>query len=293
MKIKTSIGSKAFDVANYAFLIFLSIATFYPFYYVLASSLSQPLSLMQHEGLLLAPQGFSLESYKFVLRYPMILRGYLNTLIIVVAGVGFNLAATCLAAYGLSRKNLMFKRPIILMIIVTMYISGGLIPSFLLVNQFLHLGNTYWALWLPGLVSTYSMIILRTAMENIPDSLEESAHLDGANDFTILWRIILPLSKATIAVIVLQYGVAHWNSWFPAMIYLNDRKMFPLQLIMREILLADSTDIMTLDMSGDKAPIMGSIRYTTIIVGTVPILLVYPFLQKHFTKGVMLGSLKG
>ena len=172
-----------------------------------------------------------------------------------------------------------------------MYFSGGLIPSFLLVQN-LGLLDSRWALVLPGAISTFNMIILRTAMQGVPDSLTESAKLDGASHFRILFQIILPLVKPTLAVLVLFYGVSHWNSWFPAMIYLRSRELFPLQLILREILVMN--DVAGLDFAaGDVEMIAATIRYALIIVATVPILCLYPFLQRYFTKGVMIGAVKG
>lgn len=181
-----------------------------------------------------------------------------------------------------------------LMIIFTMYFQGGLIPRYLLVNNTLHLANNLLALILPGAISAWNLIVMRTNFEGIPDSLEESAKLDGANDFVILFRIILPLSKAVLAVMVLFYGVSHWNAWFDAIIFLRERNLYPLQLILREILISNSTDTMTTSIVGyDQYAIGENIKYATIIVATVPILCIYPFIQKYFVKGVMVGAVKG
>jgi len=181
-----------------------------------------------------------------------------------------------------------------IMIVFTMYFSGGLIPRYLLISNTLNLRNTYWAILLPGAISTWNLIVLRTAFAAIPVSLEESARIDGANDFTILWRIVIPVSLPAIAVITLFYMVGHWNSWFDAMIFLRRRQMYPLQLILREILISSSFTSMIADVSfEDKEAIGESIKYASIIVSTVPILLIYPFLQKYFVKGVMIGAIKG
>jgi len=206
-------------------------------------------------------------------------------------GTALNLTLTTFAAYALSRKAFLLKKAIMMGIVFTMFFSGGLIPSYLIVKG-LGLYNSRFALILPGAMSAWNMIIMRTSFMGLPDSLEESAKIDGAHDFTILFRIVLPLSKAVVAVMILFYAVGHWNAWFNAMIYLKDRGKYPLQLILREILVMNSTEVM---LSGDN---FGSsmdiiIRYASIIVASVPILCVYPFLQKYFVKGVMIGAVKG
>lgn len=294
MKIKDSLGEKVFQIINLIFMLLMIVITLYPFWYVIVSSISNSHALMRFDGVLLLPQGFSLEAYKMVFRNPNIISGYVNTVIIVVAGTTLNLIVTSLGAYVLSRKGIGWTRPIMLLIIFTMFFSGGLIPVFLLVNNWLNLGDTLLAVIFPGLISTWNLIILRTSFGTIPESLIESAHLDGANDFSILVRIVIPLSLPVMAVMVLFYGVGHWNSWFNAMIYLRDRSNYPLQLILREILIQNDTRFMAAgaDME-DVEGVAESIKYATIIVATLPILAVYPFLQKYFVKGVMIGSIKG
>jgi len=192
---------------------------------------------------LLKPLGFSLEAYKLVFENPMILTGYRNTLFYVTVGTSINLLMTSLSAYVLSRKNVMFKNAM-MMVVFTMFFSGGLIPFYLTVRE-LGLSDSMWAVILPTAMSTYNMIVMRTAFTAIPDSLEESARIDGANDFTILFRIILPLSLPVVAVMILFYAVGHWNAWFNAMIFLRTRDKYPLQIVLREILIASSTDDMT------------------------------------------------
>jgi putative aldouronate transport system permease protein len=230
-----------------------------------------------------------------VFRNPMIVGGYINTIIIVVAGVTINITFTAIAAYFVSRKNVMWSKAMMIMIIITMYFNGGLIPNYFNIKD-LGLYDSLWSLMLPGAISTFNLIIMRTAFLGVPDSLEESARLDGANHFVILFRIILPLTMPTVAVLVLYYAVGHWNAWFNAMIYLKSRSKFPLQLILREILIQNDTTSMTAGIagdSGDKLSIAETIKYASIIVATVPILCVYPFLQKYFVKGVMVGAVKG
>ena len=288
-----SFGSRLFDVFNYVLLFVLTLIFLYPLWYVLVGSISDPVRLFMHNGLLLRPLGFSLQGYRTMLQNPNIGIGYANTLFYVVVGTAMSIFFSCLGAYTLSRPKLMFKKIFTLLVVFTMYFSGGMIPKFLVVKG-IGLYNTRMAVILPGVISTWNMIVMRTSFRAIPPSLEESARLDGAGDFTILFRIILPCAKATIAVMVLYYAVAQWNGWFDAMIYLQDRKKFPLQLFMREILLIninnannaagnDASDVLYLDTL---------VKYAMIIISTVPILCVYPFVQKYFMKGVMMGSVK-
>ncbi|MEF3302348.1 carbohydrate ABC transporter permease [Paenibacillus sp. GYB003] len=288
-----SFGERAFDAANVIFMIGLSIVTIYPFLFVLIASLSDPAWVVQMRGLIWFPHGFNLEAYRLVFDNPSILTGYINTLFYVVIGTALNILMTSLGAYALSRQNVMWGTPIMFMIVFTMFFSGGLIPTYLLINN-LGMLDSRWALIIPSAMSAYNLIIMRTSFQGIPVSLEESARLDGANDFTILFRIVLPLSMPVVAVMILFYGVGHWNSWFPALIYLRTRDLYPLQLILREILITNSTDSMMTGVGGgDKMPIGETIKYATIIVATIPILLLYPFLQKYFVKGVMIGAIKG
>lgn len=286
-------GEKVFSVINGIFLVFISLLCLYPVLYVVFVSFSSPALYMGHSGLLFKPLGFSLASYKAVLKNPNIWSGYKNTLWIVLVGVVMNIFMTVLGAYFLSRKDVLFGRAVTLFILFTMYFSGGMIPRYLLM-QGMNLVNTRWALVLPGLISTYNMIIMRTAFAGVPDSLEESAKLDGANHFTILFRIMIPLTMPTIAVLVLYYGVSHWNSWFDAMLFIRKRDLYPLQLILREILVMNDTASMTHgDTMADAEMISQTVQYAVIVVATVPILLLYPFLQRYFVKGVMVGAVKG
>ncbi|MNI22947.1 L-arabinose transport system permease protein AraQ [compost metagenome] len=293
MKIKRTAGERLFDGANVLLMIALIVITLYPLWHVLNASLSDSGRLMAHRGLLLFPEGFNLDSYKLVLSNPSILSGYRNTLVIVVLGTALNLLFTILGAYTLSRKSFMLRNPIMLAIVFTMFFNGGIIPTYLLINNTLHMGNSLLALIVPGLVSSYNLIIMRTAFQEISESLLESARIDGAGEVRILWRIVVPLSMPVIAVMILFYGVAHWNSWFGAILYIRDRSLYPLQLVLREILIQNSTDSMTTSAAmGDKEAIGESVKYATVMVATLPILLIYPFLQKYFVKGVMIGAIK-
>ncbi|HBG77065.1 carbohydrate ABC transporter permease [Eubacteriales bacterium mix99] len=290
MAVKQSVGERTFELFNTLFMTILMFIMLYPLTFVAFASLSSPSLMISHKGLLLWPKGFSLESYKAILNYKMIFISYKNTIIYVAAGTLINVVMTALAAYGLSRKGVLLSNGIMFLITFTMFFGGGLIPSYLLIKD-LGLINSRWALLLPGMIGTTNLIIMRTSFKAIPVSLEESARLDGANDFVILFRIIIPLSMPVIAVMTLYYGVGHWNSWFNAMIYLQDRNLFPLQLILREILIDNSTDVIELE-SNDSEPIAETIKYATIMVATIPILFIYPFIQKYFVKGVMIGAIK-
>lgn len=293
MFAKKGYGEYLFDILNTLLMCLLIVVTLYPFLYVFAASLSDSNRLLSHTGMLLLPVGFSLDAYQLVLQNPNILTGYANTLLIVTVGTCLNIFMTSLGAYALSRKQVLWSTPIMFMIVFTMFFSGGLIPTYLLVYKTLNLGNTLLALIIPGLISTWNLIVMRTSFAAIPEGLIESAKMDGASDFGVLFRIVLPLSMPVISVMILFYGVGHWNSWFPAMIYLRERELFPLQLILREILVTNSTESMMTNMGdADKHTIGESIKYATIMVATLPILIVYPFLQKYFAKGVMIGAIK-
>lgn len=294
-KIKRSVGERVFNVFNIIFMIFISFVMLYPLWHVLCASISDARQLSSHTGLLLFPDGFSLTAYKLMTKNPMILKSFGNTFCILFLGLAVNMSLTILGAYVLSRKNLMLNRPLTLLIIFTMYFSGGLIPQYLNVKS-LGLENSFFAVILPGAISTYNLIVLRTGFSSVPQSLEEAAKIDGASNLRILWQIILPLSKATLAVICLYYAVGHWNSWFNAMLYLTDREKFPLQLILREIIVNSDTSTMVNEATtgtGDASFVQDTVKHAVTVVSVVPIVCVYPFLQRHFAKGVMIGAVKG
>jgi putative aldouronate transport system permease protein len=293
IRFRESPGERLFGFGTVVFLIALMGVTLYPLLYVLFASLSSPAELTQHRGLLFAPLDLTFEAYRRVLENPLILTGYRNTLFIVVVGTALNVFMTALGAYALSRRNVLFRKPAMFFIVFTMFFSGGLIPSYLLVGQTLHLQNTLWALIVPGAVQTLNLIIMRTAFQAVPVALEEAARIDGANDWTILFRIYLPLSWPVVAVMILFYGVGHWNSFFSALVYIRERDLYPLQLVLREILISSNVQNMATDVSsGDVLAIGETIKYATIIVATLPILLVYPYLQRYFVKGVAVGAIK-
>ena len=294
MVIRETKGEKAFNVFNNIFMLLMIIVMLYPFIYVVMCSLSDSNNLVGARGIMLKPKGFSLDSYAMVLKNPNILTGYCNTLILVVGGTVLNLFMTSLGAFVLTRRDVAIMRPFSLMVIFTMYFSGGLIPTYLLVYKYLGLGDTLWAVILPTAISTYNLIIMRTNFASIPKSLEESALIDGANECVVLFRIVLPLSLPIIATMTVFYGVAQWNSWFNAMIYLRTREKYPLQLILREILLMnDAQGMIAADAGTDRFNIGEGIKYATIVIATLPILCVYPYMQKYFIKGMMIGAVKG
>jgi putative aldouronate transport system permease protein len=294
MIAKRTFGEQIVYVFIVLFMLALMIVTLYPFLYVLFASISNPADLMMTRGAILAPIGnITAAAYQAVMDNPNILIGYRNTLFYVTAGTLLDLVMTTLGAYALSRKNVMFKNWIMLGIVFTMFFSGGLIPRYLLISQTLNLQDTPLALILPGAIGTFNLIILRTAFETVPVTLEEAARMDGANDLQILWNVIIPMSLPTLAVITLFYAVGHWNAWFDAMLFLRHRDWYPLQLVLREILISNSTATMSSGATAaDVMPLGETIKYATIIVATVPVLCIYPFVQKYFVKGVMIGAVK-
>ena len=274
-------------------MLLIAFIMAYPLLYVILASFSDPYSLMGHTGLLLKPLGFSVQSYIMMSKNEMILLGYINTLIIVFVGTTVNLFLTALGAYFLSLKGPMLKRPITLMIVITMYFSGGMIPFYFTVTD-LGIDNSYLALILPTAINTFNLIVMRTAFEAVPNEMRESAYIDGAGDWRVLFQFILPLSKATVAVVLLYYMVSHWNAWFNAVLFINDRELYPLQLVLREILIqSDTSSMQAGTISDDQFAVSQTIKYAVTVVATVPILCIYPFVQKYFEKGVMLGGVKG
>ena len=293
MKIKVSLGQRIFDVCNVILMLILMLVMIYPLWHVACASLSDARVMLSHQGLLFLPKDFSLDAYSAVFTNKLILNSYLNTFIIVLSSLVVNMLLTALGAYCLSRKNFITGKYVMKFITMTMFFSGGMIPMYLLVTRTLGMYDSYWALILPSAISTYNMIIMRSSFASVPDTLIEAAHLDGATHWQILYKIVLPLSMSTVSVIILYYAVAHWNSWFQASLYLKTRGKFPLQLILREILIQNGTDSMIDAQEADQFAISETIKYAIIMVATGPILIVYPYLQKYFKKGVMIGAVKG
>ena len=294
MSFRRSIGERAFGLVNVAIMLALAFATLYPFLYVALASISDAGLLLKQRGLLLRPLGFETSAYRMVFNNPVLLSSYMNTIIYVSAGTSLSVALTVCGAYALSRRGVLLRGPITFFIVFTMWFSGGIIPLFLLVRD-IGLLNSRFALILPNAISTYNLIVTLSYFRTIPDSLDESARIDGANDYVIMLRIIVPLAIPVISVIALFYAVGIWNAWFHAMIFLSDRKLYPVQLILREILILNDTNRL---MGGavaqaEQVQVGETIKYATAIVATVPVLAIYPFVQRYFVKGIMIGALKG
>ncbi|MGN0778481.1 MAG: carbohydrate ABC transporter permease [Aristaeellaceae bacterium] len=287
-------GYTVFTVVNTILLILICIVTLYPMYYVVIASISEADVLGRNFGLLLFPVGkINTYSYQLVFRNSQVITGFGNTLFILVAGLCVNMVLTCLGAYFLALKGSMLSRPIAMLILFTMYFSGGIVPDYLNI-QSLGLMDSLWALIIPVSISTYNLLIMRSAFSSVPDSLVEAAKLDGASHVRILTQVFLPLSGATLAVMVLYYGVGHWNAWFRASLFIHDTHKYPLQLVLRQILLLNqNSELAATSDAGELAKYADSIKYALIVISSAPILVLYPFLQRFFAKGVMVGALKG
>jgi ABC-type glycerol-3-phosphate transport system permease component len=293
--IRDTRGDRLVAVCNYTALALFTIAVLYPLVYVFSASFSEPRRVVAGE-IWLWPVGFSLGAYQAIFEYDAIIGGFVNSVIYAVGGALLATALTLLAAYPLSRKGLPGKGIIVALFVFTMLFSGGMIPTYLVVEQ-LGLLNTRWAIVLPAALAVWNMIITRTYFQvTIPDELLEAAKVDGCNDFGFLWRIVLPLSKPIIAVNMLFYAVAQWNSWFNALIYLTNEHLFPLQLVLRQILLQNQLDAAQITDTArllQMEEVRQQLKYSLIVIAAIPPLLIYPFVQKHFVKGAMIGSLKG
>jgi len=289
--IKETKGRILFQCINYTILTICMIIAIYPVLYVLAASLSSYAFLAQGRvGII--PMGFNLDAYKRVLAYPMIGRSYFNTVFYTISGTFISLLLSTLGAYPLSRKYFPGKDFLTKVVVIAMLFSAGMIPTFLVVRG-LGLYNTVWAILLPTAVSSFNLIILKNFFEQIPYEMEESAALDGCNHFQTLFIIMLPLAVPGLVTIGLFYAVYQWNSFFPAMLYLRDRNLVPIQIILRDIVIQNQTTDLAVDLVKGSDQVSESIRYATIMVATIPIMLVYPFVQKYFISGIMIGSVKG
>ena len=292
--LKRTTGQKIFAVFNTIGLLLLSLIFLLPVWHVLMGSVSDPLKVSAHSGVILRPLGeVTLGGYQLVLQNNSILRAYANTILVVTAATLLGLFLTILAAYVMSVRGLYWKKPINFLVTFTMIFNGGLIPTYMVVRN-LKLMDTYWALIIPGCCVAYNIIIMRTSFSEVPDAITEAATIDGAGHFRILCQIVLPVSKAIIAVIVLFYAIQHWNAWFNASIYLRDRQLFPLQLVLREIVLNSSENSIVADADANTVDIFRPlIKYCSIMVSIIPMMVIYPFVQKYFVTGVMIGSVKG
>ncbi len=297
--IRESAGDRIFNIVNLTLITILMLIVLYPLILVVSASFSDP-NLVATGQVLLWPRGLNVNGYIRVFKDPDIMIGYRNSLFYTVTGTCLSLFVTLLAGYALSRKYLVGRNVIMFMMLLTMYFSGGMIPTYLIVRS-LHLLNTWWIIIIISTVSTYNLIICRTFFTNgVPRELEEAAEIDGCSQAHTFFAIVLPLSKALIGVMALYYGVAQWNSWFSAMIYLSDRNKVPLQLVLREVLIEQQTAAQMIetdayggDNLSDTIKLAELIKYCVIVVASAPVMIFYPTIQKYFDKGVMLGSIKG
>lgn len=289
--MKKTNGEKIFNVFNVILMLIIAFIMVYPFYYVLVASLSKSADFMMYRGFLYKPLGFNFEAYRIVFRDDRILRGFANTLFVLVTRVSLAMLLTVIGAYVLSRKNAMLVPGLMFLIIITMFFNGGMIPTYLNVRN-LKLDNTRMALIFPSLINAFNLIIMRNAFEAVPTDIEEAAFIDGAGCLRTLFEIMVPLVVPTMMVILLYYSVEVWNSWFDAMLYIRKKSYYPLQLILREILINNNTNGMG-DVNADAETMAETVQYAVMMVATVPILIVYPLLQKHFVSGIMIGAVKG
>lgn len=296
-------SDRRFEFINMNILMFLTLIVTYPLYFVVIASISSPTAVNLGEVLLL-PKDINFSGYSFVFKNQQLWNGYLVTIILTIVGTIINLALTLTGAYSLTKTNLPGIKIIMFLFTFTMFFSGGLIPTYILVSK-LQLRNTIWAMILPGAVSVYNLILVRTyLMKNIPKEILDASRIDGCSDFKLFIRIILPLSSPIIATMALFYGVGHWNQFFSALIYISDEKLFPLQLVLRNLLLTGNTAMTDMlsggGLTGENAKYVSELmqrteilKYAVIIVASIPVLIIYPFLQKYFMRGIMAGSLKG
>ena len=294
-KVKLCKEDKIMYAVVETLMVLLVLIVLYPLIYVLSSSFSSGAAVSAGK-VILWPVDFSTTGYRIVFSYGLIWKAYGNTIIYTVVATAINLVLTTMAAYPLSRRNFQGKKYYMVLFMVTMFFSGGMIPNYILMTK-LHLVNTRWAIILSGGISIYNMIVMRTFFQNsIPSELLEAAKIDGISDIGYLLQIVIPLSKAVFAVITLYYAVAHWNSYFNAMLYLRDRDLYPLQMVLRDILNASKVDLSEItdpELLKQMRGASDTMKYALIVVSCVPVLVAYPFVQRFFVKGVMVGSVKG
>lgn len=291
-KIRASLSERIFYGIVVVIVALFGICVLYPVIYIISSSFSSPKAVMSGNVLLL-PVDFTLTGYKAVLRYDNVWVGFRNSLFYMVFGTAINLVMTTLAAYPLSRKDVPFKGIIMFLFTFTMIFNAGMIPNYLLIRD-LGILNTIWTMLLPGAVSVYNMIVMRTFfMTSIPEDLLEASKLDGCTDFQYLRKVVLPLSKPILAVIVMYYAVGHWNAYFNAFLYLSDDRLYPLQIFLRDILISNQVGAEMMDTYSENVGIEYVLKYALIVIATIPMMVIYPFVQKHFQKGVMIGAVKG
>lgn len=291
----SSAGDKAFIILVYVLLSAVMLIVLYPLIYIISASFSDPQAVVSGK-VVLWPVDVTLRGYKAVFKNPKIITGFINSFIYMGVGTVVNLIMTMLCAYPLSRKEFTARNKIAALFVFTMYFSGGLMPTYMIVNK-LGLINTRWAMIIPSAMSTYNMIIARTYMVNsIPDELYEAAQIDGCSPFKYLLKVVVPLCKPILAVLTLYYGIAKWNNYFDAMLYINDASLQPLTIVLREILIQNQIDPTMLTDASALSKLQGMtelLKYAVIVVASVPVLAIYPFVQKYFVKGVTIGAVKG
>lgn len=288
---RTSVRINGVDLAIYVVLAIIALLFGYPFLYILSASFSNPAQVIEHP-MLFFPIGINLEAYKLLLSTSTIWLGYYNSIIYTVAGTTLNVIVTLMAAYALSRQELAGKRVIMFMIVITLFFNGGMIPTYIIVKS-LGLLDTRWVLIITGAVTTWNLLITKSYLEmNIPQELRDAAEVDGATELTFFTKVAVPLSKPIIAVIALFYGSGHWNAYFNALIYLRQRDLYPLQVFLREMLILDQNTEMMGDVSDQRVLVALTLKFAIMVAAIAPLLLVFPFVQRFFVKGVLIGALK-
>ncbi len=285
-------GETILQGVNVLLLTLIAVATVFPVFYVVSVSLTPMGVVARYGGFLIFPRQITFDAYRYLFSQNLIPRAYLNTLTITALGTTINMVLTTVMAYPLARRSLPGRNALLVFVLIPMLFGGGLIPLFILVKD-LKLINTYWAVVLPGAISTYNLLVMKGFVEGLPEELFESAQLDGATDFTILARVVLPLSKPVLATLGLFYGVGHWNGFFYARMFLTDRKLQPLQVILRDVLMDAMSNEMEEILEYVQLLPGETLKMAAVLLSVLPLLIVYPFLQKYFTKGVLLGSIKG
>lgn len=296
--IKQTNADRLYDIVILILISLLLLIILYPLWFVIIASVSNSSEVMKG-NVIFWPKEFSFEAYEKVLQDPKIVTGYCNTIFYTVAGTLLNLVGTIAIAYPLSRRDFVGRKVISIVLTFTMFFNGGLIPTYLVYKE-INLINTPWVMIIPGMVNVYNMIVMRSFFESLPYEMHEAAFIDGCGNIKIITKIVLPLSLPIIAVMIIFYGVMHWNEYFSALVYISDQKLKPLQLILRDILITSTSRVSSMMSGGaantgemDLIRTAESIKYAVAVVSTVPVLCLYPFLQKHFSKGVMIGAIKG
>ena len=289
--IKRSPGEVIFDTINAIFMLLIIFITLYPFWYVVCASFSDNAVLTANPGILLWPKGWVTGGYRLTFKNPLLITGYKNILIILVASLPLNIVMTLFAGYFMAMRGMMFKKIFVYMMLFTMYFGGGLIPNYVLMTN-LGLKNTIWGFVLPGLIGTYYVLLMRSFFASVPNELEEAGELDGLNKFGVFFRIVLPLSKPIIATMVLFYASGYWNNWFTAYLYLDDKAKWPVAYYLKTIITGASTSADPGQATAEAMQVAANIKSCSMVLMALPIICVYPFVQKYYVQGMMLGGVK-